>query len=52
MEISKEKLEMLRQAMQEHKQRLETDPEYRRKSEEFRQLVIKSGMLMGKDTDD
>jgi len=52
MAFSKEQIEKMRQAMLEHKQRLETDPEYRKENEEFHERMVKAGMLMGKDTDD
>ena len=41
MAISKENEEKTRQALLEHKRKLETDPEYREKSEKLKELFSK-----------
>ena len=51
-EIPKEKIEEAKRAIMEHRQRMETDPNYRKESEALYQHMIKSGILLGKDTDD
>ena len=41
MAISKENVEKTIKAMQEHKQKMETDPTYRAESEKLRQMLDK-----------
>ena len=39
MAISQENMDKTRQALLEHKRKLETDPEYRKRSEETRKML-------------